>query len=363
LNRLFYLNHTPINVHFAKNSKDFVVDEVPLYEFSGSGEHLILHIRKKDLTTWQMIKELSIFSGAKQNEFGYAGLKDKEGTTTQYISIFKKYEQKLENFNHPKIKIIDTTYHDNKLKIGHLKANHFFIRLKKVNPTDAKKLQEIVKTIKKTGLPNYFGYQRFGKDGDNFEYAREILQGKKREKSKKMKKFFISAYQSHLFNLWLSKRVEISKLFESFGIDEIDKLFNFPKESIKQIKSQPHFFKMLPGELCHHYPYGKIFICEDLESESQRFAAKQITPTGLLPGKKAKCSTGVAANFEKDITKEADEFINQMNGSRRFAWIWVDDLELKIRPQEAWAEMNFTLPKGSYATVLLEELTHKPLNE
>jgi len=358
LNRLFYLNHTPIKAHFAKNSKDFVVSEVPLYEFSGEGEHLILHIRKKDLTTWQMLKILSSVTGVKERDFGYAGLKDKDGMTVQYISMPKLKEHTLENFSHEKIKILEKTYHKNKLKIGHLKGNHFFIRLKKVNPTDAKKLKEAVKAIKRDGFANYFGYQRFGKDGDNFEYAKKVLSGEIKERNKKMKKFLISAYQSHLFNLWLSKRVEISKLFDSFNVDELDKLFNFPKETIKQLLAQPHFFKMLPGELCHHYPHGRVFIAEDLKTESDRFFQKDITITGLLAGKKATASTGIAANFEKDISKEAEEFLPLMNGARRFAWIWVDDLSMKYKEDEAQVELNFTLPKGSYATVLLEELTH-----
>jgi tRNA pseudouridine13 synthase len=359
LNRLFYLNHTPIHAHFAKNAKDFVVSEIPLYPWSKEGEHLILQIRKKDMTTWQMLKYLSNITGIKEREFGYAGLKDKDGMTIQYISMPKAKEHTLENFSHEKIKIIDRAYHKNKLKIGHLKGNHFFIRLKKVNPTDAKKLQEAVKSIQKLGFPNYFGYQRFGKEGDNFEHAKRVLSGEIKERNKKMKKFFISAYQSHLFNLWLSKRVEISKLFDSFDEKELDKLFNFPLETIKQMKKQPHFFKMLPGELMHHYPHGRIFIAEDLETEAKRFFEKDITITGLLAGKKATLSTGIAANFEKDFAKEAEAFVNQMNGTRRFAWIWAENLEM-VYKEEAWqAELNFSLPKGAYATVLLEELLHQ----
>ncbi len=359
MNRLFSLNHSQIHAHFSKNSKDFVVSENPLYAWSGEGEHLILKVRKKDLTTWDMLKELSAITGVKQRDFGYAGLKDKDGSTIQYISMPKIKESTLENFSHDKIKIMGKDYHKNKLKIGHLKGNNFFIRLKKVNPTDALKLSEAVKNINTNGFPNYFGYQRFGRDGNNYEHAVQILQGKIKEKNKKMKKFFISAYQSHLFNLWLSKRVEISKLFQSCTQEEIYNLLNMPKQSIKQIKSQASFFKMLPGELMHHYPHGRIFICEDLESESDRFFKKDTTPTGLLCGKKAQNSTGIAGNYEKDITKEAELFIDQMNGARRFAWIWAEGLEMKYIEEKAQAELNFSLPKGSYATVLLEELLHQ----
>ncbi len=362
MNRLFYLNHTPINFHFTKNSKDFVVNEVPLYPFSGEGEHLVIEVRKKDMTTWDMIKALSAHTGVKERDFGYAGLKDKDGMTTQYLSLPKKHQEKLETFTHPKIKILSQTYHNNKIKIGHLKGNRFFIRLKKVSPADATKIKKVIKTIRTQGFPNYFGYQRFGREGDNFDYARRMLQGERKERNKKKRKFFISAYQSHLFNLWLSKRVEISKLFEAFEPNELNTLLNFPKESIKQLKTQPHFFKMLPGDLLHHYPHGKLFLCDDLESESQRFSKKDITITGLLPGHRTKLATGIASNFERDITTEADPFIDQMTGSRRFAWIWAEDLEASYKSDEAWMELHFTLPKGSYATVLLEEITHSPSN-
>jgi tRNA pseudouridine13 synthase len=363
LNRLFYLNHSPINFHFNKNSDNFVVKEIPLYEWSDEGEHLILKIRKKDLTTWEMLKILSKEISVNTKEFGYAGLKDKDGLTTQFISINKKYQKALSNFSHPNIKILSTTYHKNKIKTGHLKGNRFFIRLKKVNKVDAQKLKEAFNQISKNGFANYFGYQRFGKTGNNYEEALKYLKGEKKIRDKRVKKFLISAYQSHLFNLWLSKRVEIAKLFNSFDPKELNTLFNFPKETIKQIKSQPHFFKMLPGELCHHYPHGRVFIAEDLEVESERFFKKEITITGLLVGKRVKNSTGIAANFEKDIAKEAESFVDRLNGSRRFAWVWANDMEFRYKEEEAWVELNFTLPKGSYATVLLEELTHSPIRD
>jgi len=359
LDRLYAYTHPKIDVRFTKNSSDFVVEEVPLYEFSGSGEHLVFKMRKKDTTTWEALKILSEYCGIKQREFGYAGLKDKDGFTTQYISIHKKYEDKINNFSHDKIKIVEKTYHDNKLKIGHLKGNRFFIRLKKVNPTQATIIKEVSKKISDFGIPNYFGYQRFGKDGDNFELGREILEGKRNERNKKKRNFFISAYQSHLFNLWLSKRVEISKLFESFSEKELFELFNYPKEVVKLIKKQKNYFKLLPGDRLSHYPFGRIFLCEDLESESERFLKKDITVTGLLVGKKTPKAEGVAGNLEKDFAKSSEKFEEKLNGARRFAWIFPEDLKTAYKEQEAWMELSFFLPKGSYATTLLDELLHK----
>jgi tRNA pseudouridine13 synthase len=327
-----------------------------LYEFSKNGEHLILKIRKKDLTTWELIDILSNFLGVKSREFGYAGLKDKDGMTIQHISIHKKFEKKLSTFKHPKIKILEKTYHNNKIKIGHLKGNNFFIRLKKVNPVTANIINSILKKISKDGIPNYFGAQRFGVDGNNYELGKKVANGEHHIKDRKKEKFLISAYQSYLFNRWLSKRVEISKMINTLSIDEISTHYGYSKENSKIYKNQKQFFKVLEGDVMHHYPYGKIFLAQDVASEAEKFARFDRVPTGLLVGKKVMLSDSDA----RDIEKEYDDYILS-NGTRRFAWISVDEIEGKYRKEEAWYELSFTLPKGSYATVLLEELLHNSL--
>ncbi len=100
-----------------------------------------------------------------ENEIGYAGLKDKNATTTQYISIPKKYSKDLKNFKHNKIEILETTLHGSKLNIGDLKGNHFEINLHEVKQEDVGKIEKLLKQISKIGMPNYFGFQRFGHDG------------------------------------------------------------------------------------------------------------------------------------------------------------------------------------------------------
>jgi len=358
VNKLYFTSHSPINIHFSKTSRDFSVEEVPLYDFSGSGEHLVLKIRKKDMTTWELVQKISENIGCKARDIGYAGLKDKDGITTQYISIHKRYETKIADFKNDNVKILETTYHNNKLKIGHLKGNKFFVRFKKVLPVDASKIENVLKTIEEKGMPNYFGYQRFGRDKNNYNIGKDILFSKANIRNKKKRDFFISAYQSHIFNLWLSKRVEISKLFESFEQKELEKLFIYPKTLIKNIKKQPNFFKILPGDILHHYPYGKAFECLDTEEEGKRFAKKDITVTGILPGKKTKFATEEAGLLEKEFINECEEVLSKMNGSRRFAWVFPEILDYRYKKEEAWFEFSFFLPKGSYATVLIEEILH-----
>jgi tRNA pseudouridine13 synthase len=294
-------------------------------------------------------------------DFGYAGLKDKEGMTTQYVSIHKSHEAALANFTHEKIKILSSTYHANKIKTGHLKGNRFFIRLKKVLPTDAKKLDQALKLIKKEGFPNFFGYQRFGKEGTNFEQGLAILKGERKERNKKIKDLLINAFQSQLFNTWLSRRIEISKLVESFSEKELASLFPWDKVLLKALKAQPHFMKLLPGDVCHHYPHGKAYICEDLDKESERFGAHDITLTGWLPGNRAMQAEGIAKEIEDEHCALAQPYLSQINGARRFAWSFAEDVEWQYREQEAWFEMHFSLQKGSYATVVLEEILRREL--
>ncbi len=356
MDRRYSFKHAPIDFYFRQNSNDFVVEEIPLYEFSGEGEHLALQIRKKNTSTFEMVDTIASYLGIKRKEIGYAGLKDKNALTYQYISIHKKYEKELERFKHPSIKILLTTYHKNKIRLGHLKANRFFIRVKKVNPTDATKIGEVLKHIESFGMPNFFGYQRFGNDGNNHIRGEKIAKGEKKERNPRIRKLLISAYQSHLFNLWLSKRIELSKLLESFSVNELESLLNLPKSELQYLKKQEHPFKLFQGDIMQHYPYGKLYEFDASLEEAVRLKTKDVAPTGLLCGKRAKLSSGYAREIEKSF----DETI-QADGGRRYAWVFPEDIEGKYIAEEAWYEFHFTLPKGSYATALLEEIAKKEI--
>ncbi len=356
MDRFYSLGHSSIDFHFKQTPRDFVVEEIPLYEFSGEGEHLVLFVRKKSLSTLELVSAIAKYLNIKNKEIGYAGLKDKHAMTKQYISLHKKYEQDMEKFSHENVKIISKTYHNNKIKMGHLKGNRFFIKLKKVNPTSAKKIDEALKNIQKLGLPNFFGYQRFGNDGDNHILGEKIAKGEKKERNPKIRKFLISAYQSHLFNLWLSRRLEINTLIKSFTTAELESLLNMPAQEIEKLKAQKHPFKLISGDIMEHYPYGRLFDFDGSEHDFERFDKRDIAPTGLLCGKKVK----IASDQARVIEKEFDDTINA-DGARRYAWVFPSDIEGRFKEIDAQYEMNFTLPKGSYATVLIEEIAKRKL--
>jgi len=335
------------NIEYVKTSNNFFVDEVPLYSFSENGNFLIALVQKQDLTTWEMIKIISEYTGVKIRDIGYCGLKDKYGTTTQHISLDKKYEQRLKNFSHHNIQIMNITHHDNKLKIGHLKGNKFSILLDGVSFFDI--LEKRIDIISQMGIANYFGYQRFGVDDKNFEIGRNIIEGKTQIREKHKSKFFISAYQSYLFNKWLDNRVEISKNPHSFDLDS---------KTVDSFNIQEHPFKIFDGEVYLHYPYGRIFQSNDTIEESKRFYKQDIAPTGLIAGEKVTKSTSIAYELEGkiDIISKTTSKLptKQILGGRRFAWIFPKDMS--ICKHQDKIKIDFFLPKGSYATVLLEQL-------
>ena len=349
----FFLNHSPIDVYFRQSKDDFVVTEIPLYEFSGQGEHMVLTMRKKDLSTWDAVQIISDTIGCKSRDIGYAGLKDKNAMTIQCISMPKTFEEKIRNFDHPQIKFLKIEYHNNKVKVGHLKGNRFFIRLKRVLERDYLKLQNILDLIEKYGMPNYFGVQRFGIDGDNYLKGKQICDGTLKVTNSKLSQMYLNAYQSISFNEWLSKRIELSKLIEAFEPKEITDRVGIDVATLKELKAQKHPFKVLEGDVMEHYPYGKIFYAEDVDSEAEKFFLKDRVPTGLLAGKKAKLAIGLAKKFEEEFDKKTI-----VDGTRRYAWVFPSEIKSKYDDEKNHFEVEFVLPKGSYATELIRELTH-----
>jgi len=164
---------------------------------------------------------------------------------------------------------------------------------------------------------------------------------------------YINAYQSYLFNSWLSKRVEISKLVDSFEAKDIAGKIGLDVDIVKELQKQKHPFKILKGDLFNHYPYGKLFYVEDTQEESEKFFNHDRVPTGLLAGSKTKLAIEDAQVFEKDFIEDTKEA-----GSRRFAWIFPSDISSEYKEEKAWFELSFELPKGSYATEVISELLH-----
>ena len=128
--KTYAYTHTPLHFDFKQTIERFFVEEIPLYSFTGTGNYLILKIQKTDMSTWKLITVLAKATGLQERDIGYAGLKDKNATTIQYISLPKNREKELnKNLTTEKIEILERTYNKSPLKVGHLKGNTFSIVL------------------------------------------------------------------------------------------------------------------------------------------------------------------------------------------------------------------------------------------
>ncbi len=353
MKRKYIQDHNPVSFSFKPTREDFIVDEIPLYEAGKSGNYIHLHIKKVDMSTLEMIAVLE--EQTKFHNISYAGLKDKYATTTQYISMPASFEKFFTKFKHPQIKILDSFLSREKLNIGDLKGNRFKIRLHDVTPAAAEKLNKVLTEIIRQGVPNYFGYQRFGQDENHFEKSQEAAHGSKVFRDRRLNKLMSNAYQSYLFNDWLVERVQLSRELDYMDLDAFEKKWNLTSEEVKHLQAQSSIFKVLPGEIMLDVMNNKWVNVKDLASVKKPYKERKLQPTGMLVGKKAWRSRGVAGAIE--ARHDDDEVA--MAGERRAAWIYPKEIKSMYIKKESIYELSFTLPKGAYATILLENLANR----
>jgi len=327
LQREYLEDKEKINFKFEQTKEDFIVDENPR-TFTQKGNYIILRVQKIEMTTWDMVAAFAQFLNLPAEKIGYAGLKDKHATTTQYISIEAKYEKALKKFKHPGIKILKTTRDKYSIRMGDLIGNRFSINLFGVSAIDAGRIEKRAMKLAKEGLPNYFGYQRFGRDEDSINQAREMIAGELHIEDTKLKKFLISVYQSFYFNQWLRERVLLSR------------------------KENNAKFLLLEGDV-YLSTEGKLFTPKKIPQKD--FEAHKVVPTGLLCGRDVFRSRDEARKIEE---KYDDGFLYD-KGSRRESLIFPTDIKLDYKNNFDILNISFTLPKGSYATVFLEAIANK----
>lgn len=316
---------------FKQNPEDFHVNEFFSEPFSGAGEHIVLKIEKKGLTTEEVVKSLSRMTQRSIKLISYAGLKDRQAITTQWFSIHAPGEEipGIERLEAPGWRVLDCTRHHKKLKPGFLTGNQFMVRLQEVS-NEADLLQRI-EHIKQSGVPNYFGEQRFGREGGNLIKAEEMLVQGRKVKDRFLKGMYCSAGRSWLFNLILSLRV-----------------------------NEHNWNKALAGDVMQLSGSNSIFAVEDISEEIiERIQARDISPASPLAGKGKNKVTHDALALINTIYKD---WLPWIAGLERHgleeAWraniLFVEQLECVM--QGKTAELSFILPAGSYATVVLREL-------
>ena len=381
-----------------QRNEDFFVQEIPLYEPSGEGEHVYCEIQKVGLSTFDAVHRIADHLHISPRDIGYAGLKDARAVTRQIFSIVGVNEQHVMGLKIPNMQMMWTARHGNKLRIGHLLANRFAIKIRDVNPTDVVKLKPIMTQLETRGMPNYYGEQRFGRRGNNDLLGAALIRGDnmgllklllgspdpalddeasllarakfdehKNEESmkawprrcgmerrvlarlmktkkpgsavraidEKLRRLWVSSLQSQMFNNVLANRIET-----------IDTLWE--------------------GDLAYKHENGACFKVENVAQEQPRCAAFEISPTGPMLGYRMSMPEGKPLEIEQAVFEHVGltpgEFKKagreRVKGARRPLRVKPENTELAggVDEHGPYITAAFTLPSGSFATVLLREL-------
>jgi tRNA pseudouridine13 synthase len=312
--------------------EDFVVDEIPLYAAIGSGTHTFLRIEKRMRTTEDVVGDLARVFGMKRRDIGYAGRKDRVALTRQWFSVPDLDPERAAGFEVEGAKVLEAIRHQHKLRTGHLKGNRFSIWVRDLSGEEIRAAKDKLESFATAGFPNRFGDQRFGRDGENAKRGLAVLQGKVRPKERKQARFLLSSLQSQVFNHVLASR--------PLALDQFE-----------------------VGDLAIKHDSGGSFHVEDVATENVRAQNFEISPTGPIFGTKVSQPLGAPAERERDALMHygipAPENLRpprgiSLRGARRA--LRARPLELRTSVSELSIKLEFSLPSGSYATVLLEEV-------
>jgi tRNA pseudouridine13 synthase len=322
-----------LSARIREAPEDFIVDEIDAFAPSGSGEHLLLTVRKRGMNTAFAAKRIAQWAGVAESAIGYAGLKDRHALTTQRFSVWlpKKIAPDIATLQSNELQVLDHAWHARKLPRGALAGNRFVLTLRGVQG-DAQAIAARVDTIAMRGVPNYFGEQRFGRGGGNVAKALAMFEGRRVKREERS--HLLSAARSELFNRVLAARV-VDGSWER-GLD---------------------------GEVWMLDGSRSVFGPEPWnEVLAMRLANFDIHPSGPLWGRGELRSEGDARACEE--TALANEEASRLRMGLEAAGLNQERRSLRLRPdalEATWPSpdalrLSFSLPAGCYATTVLAEL-------
>jgi len=353
--------------NYKAHATDFVVNEILPLDFTGEGEHLWLHIEKLGMNTAYLAKLLSEWAEIPLRDVGYSGLKDRHALTTQWFSLRLPKKQLPESEFAPvdigvneSVTILAQQWHNKKLNRGTHRANQFIITLRDIqfadtettpsNKSDKDTVEQHLAHISTTGVPNYFGPQRFGRNGNNVRealslFARPVPESRPNPKKSKRKQapreqnsMELSAARSLIFNEILAARVR-------------DGSWNTG----------------LAGEVFNLDGSGSIFASEVMDDTLQaRLASGDIHPTAVLWGVSNDKVSGAAAAIENNIVQKSP-LLSQLaagleqrdiKAQRRALRLPIEELSWEWQDADDGLSLvlSFTLTTGSFATSVLSSL-------
>lgn len=311
--------------------EDFVVSENLSFEPSGAGEHVFLKIEKKGENTEYVARQLARFSGVRQRDIGYAGLKDRHAVTTQWFSVWLpgKPDPDWTRFESSSIKVLQALRHARKLQRGALSGNRFKLVIREWQGDNAE-THERLSMIKLEGIANYFGEQRFGHAGQNVNKALSLFKGMKVTHEKRS--LYLSAARSFLFNHILACRIRQRNWNRAIAGDVF--VFGSSRSRFKPDRVAPEIIS--------------------------RINTKEIHPSGALWGRGDILASAEALTIELAVIERFADIAEGLiqcavDLDRRPLRVIVEDLNWEFSG-DSRLELGFTLPAGSYATALLREI-------
>ena len=322
-----------LSARLRSTPEDFFVEELPAFEASGAGEHLLLTVEKRGMTTAFAARRIAQWAGVAEPAIGHAGLKDRHAITRQRLSVWlpKKVAPDIAALQSDDLRVLEHVWHARKLPRGALAGNRFALVLREV-AGEREAIEARLAAIARRGVPNHFGEQRFGRGGGNVQQAVAMFAGRRVKREERS--MLLSAARSELFNRVLDARVEAGS-WDS-GLD---------------------------GEVWMLDGSRSVFGPEAATPEMQaRLDAFDIHPTGPLWGEGVLRSTGAVRALELDALR--GDSADRLRCGLERADLKQERRALRLRPQElAWQwvsdhalELRFALPPGCYATTVLREL-------
>jgi tRNA pseudouridine13 synthase len=323
-----------VRARIKREPEDFLVEELPAYLPSGSGEHLYLWIEKRGRNTHDVARALAEQLGAKLDDAGWAGLKDKNAVTRQWLSFHCASTPEAAALELEGVRVLEVSRHANKLRTGHLRGNRFRLRLTDVEPGAEARIAEVLEQLRTHGLPHYFGSQRFGFGGKNVPAAHAwLVEGKKAPDKPFLRKLFASALQAALFNAALAERIERGLMGTA-----------------------------LDGDVMRKEDTGGLFVSADPAIDQPRVTSWEISPTGPMFGPSMRAPERAALAMETELCARWHidpacfaRAKKLAEGTRRALRIRPDALRVERAGEDVVLE--FELPRGAYATTLVAEIT------
>lgn len=318
---------------YKSQPEDFQVDEVLGFEPTGEGEHLLLHVEKRGANTRYISGQLAKWAGIADRAVGCCGLKDRHAVTRQWFSLWLPARQMPElPFTCPEATILHTTWHRRKLPTGAHRSNRFRIVLRQLVPSrDWDDIEQALEHIARCGVPNYFGAQRFGRDGSNVERARAWFTQQLRVR-KPQQGMLLSSARAAIFNRILAQRV-----------------------------AQNTWDTPVPDDIFCLNGSNSIFVPDaGIDSElRQRCAEGDIHPTGALWGQAGKAFP--VPHAEESVAHTLPVLCEGLQTAgvmmaRRSLRLMARDIRWVCHRDESCLTLHFELPRGGYATSVLAAL-------